>query len=98
MKNEKVSELAKELYWIKLRVTSYNNELTELKYKLYFKKRNLKGSDWWYGMYDYDMYNADITYLKNQIQSIRLKLAKEDAKAKEYKLKMKIYNRPKYCK
>ena len=38
MKNEKVSQLAKELYWIKRRITYYNNVLSELKYKLYLKK------------------------------------------------------------
>ena len=97
MKNEKVSQLAQELYWIKKRVTDYNYELSELKYKLYLKRQQLNGSDWWYGMYNYDMCEADIRYIKDQIQSIRLKLTKEDAKAKEYKSKMKIYNRPKYC-
>lgn len=97
MKNEKVSQLAKELYWIKLRVSSYNNELSELKYKLYLKRQKLNSCDWWYDQYSYDMYDADIAYIKNQIQSVRLELAKEDAKAKEYKLKIKMYNRQKYC-
>ena len=97
MKNEKVSQLSKELYWTKLRVTGLNNELSELKYKLYLKRQKLNSCDWWYGTYSYDMCEADIVYIKDQIKSVRLELAKEDAKAKEYKLKMKLYNRPKYC-
>lgn len=97
MKNEKVSQLAKELYWIKRRVTDYNNILSDLKYKLYLKKQKLNAADWWCDQYSCDMYDADIAYLKNQIQSVRLELAKEDAKAKEYKLKIKLYNRTKYC-
>ena len=95
MKNEKVSNLAKELYWIKKRVANYNYELSDLKYKLYLKRQKINGDDYWYDMYD--MYNTDIIYLQNQILSVRLKLAKEDAKAKEYKLKMKLYNRQKFC-
>ena len=97
MKNEKVSQLAKELYWIKQRITDYNNVLSDLKYKLYLKNQKINGIDWWYDEYGYEMCDADICYLKNQIQSVRLELAKEDAKAKEHKLKIKLYNRQKYC-
>ena len=97
MKNEKVSQLTKELYWIKRRITHYNNVLSDLKYKLYLKRQKLNGANWWSDQYSCDMYNADITHIKNQIQSVRLELAKEDTKAKEYKLKIKMYNKEKYC-
>lgn len=97
MKNEKVSQLAQELYWIKQRVTNYNNELSDLKYKLYLKGQKLNSCDWWGDQYSYDMHDTDIIYLKNQIKSVRLELAKEDAKAKAHKLKIKLYNRSKYC-
>lgn len=98
MKNERVSQLAKELNWIKRRVTHYNNVLSELKYKLYLKRQKLNGIDWWYNEYGYDMCDTDIAHIKNQIQSIRLELAKEDAKAKQHKREIKFWNREQFCK